>query len=88
MGLPGPCSFDQDASHDARSHAQEMGAVLPVDVGVGQAQVGFVNQEGRLEGVPRRFATQLLLSQLPKLGVDKGNQPVVCALVAAPPLLE
>ncbi len=39
--------LDENAPHDAGCHAQEVRAIAPVDVGVGEAQIGFVDQLGR-----------------------------------------
>lgn len=49
LGMVAPRPLDQDPAHDPRRDAQEMGAVLPVDVGVQEAKIGLVHQDGGLD---------------------------------------
>ena len=65
-----------------------MRAVLPVDVGVGQPQIRFVDEQRRLQRVPGRLAAQLAAGKPAQFAVDERNQAVVGGLVAASPLVE
>ena len=53
VGLPLPCSFDEDSPHGLSSRSEEMAAVVPglVRVAVHESDVGFVDQSRSLQSV-------------------------------------
>ena len=66
-----------------------MGPVLPVRlVGVDQAQPGFMDERGGLQGVAGVFAAQVLAGDAPQFGVDEGRQAFEGLFVASAPGLE
>ena len=67
---------DQDLTHDVGSEADEVGATVPVDIFAGEADVGFVDQSGGLEGVVRALAAHVGLCEAVQLRVDEGEEPV------------
>ena len=63
-----------------------MGAVLPAHAGgVHQAQEGFVDQGGGLQGVPLVFALHVAAGHTAQFGVDQRRQLVEGGAVAAAP---
>ena len=57
LGMMASGVVDQDATHDAGGDGEEVGPVLPLDpFQVDEPEVGFVDQGGRLEGVPGALA--------------------------------
>ena len=78
--------IDQDLAHQARRHAHEVQAVLPVDaVEPAQAHVGLVHQRGGLQGVVAAFVGQLATGDRAQLRIDQGDQPIARRKVAPPP---
>lgn len=78
--------IDQHASHQARRHGEEVGAVRPGDVHVDQPHVRLVDQRRPLERVVRSLRSQVALCQNALLVVDQWHQAVEGLLAAAPPL--
>jgi len=68
-------AVDEDAAHRLGGGGEEVGAVLPVGLGVGaQPEPGLVDEGGGLECLAGRFAGHLLGSHLTQLGVDELEQ--------------
>jgi hypothetical protein len=67
---------DEDLAHYVGGEADEVGAVGPVDVFAGKAEVGFVDEGGGLEGVVWALATHIGLGEAVKLGVDQREEAV------------
>ena len=87
--LPVARVIHQDAPDQLRGHAEEMGAVLPVDAAlVDQPQVGFVHQGGGLQGVVGPFAPQVPAGQALEFAVDQRREALERLLVAIAPLLQ
>ena len=81
-----PREVDEDAAHQARRHRQEMDAVLPVDLlRADQAQVGLVDQRGRLQAVPGALASHAAARDAMQLLVDERHQLLEGGFVAATP---
>jgi hypothetical protein len=85
---PRPRAFDEDTPHDARRHAQEVGAIAPVDARAEQPEIRLVDQDGRFHRMGRRIPAQLSTREAAQLGVDERNQPVESGRVAGPPFAE
>jgi hypothetical protein len=77
---------DQDAAHRLRRRREEVDPPLPLRVGLlHQAEIGVVQDGGRLEGVVRAFAPQVAGGERPEVVVDEGDQAVEGAAVPFPP---
>jgi hypothetical protein len=68
--------IDEDLAHDVSGEADEVGAVVPVDVFAGEAEVGFVDESGGLESVVRALAAHVGLGEAVQLRVDEGEETV------------
>jgi hypothetical protein len=78
---------DQDPPHDAGGDAEELGAVAPVDAAlIHEAQIGLVDEGGRLESVARGFPTQAAGRESVQLLVDHGQHLIEGRLVALAPV--
>jgi hypothetical protein len=65
------CLFDEDVPHRPRGGAEEVAAALPAGVLIAhQAQVRFVDEGGRLQGLARRQSASHRGSQSAQLRVD------------------
>ena len=64
----------QNAAHYGGRDCNKMLAVLPVDVVVGEAEVGFVDKSCRLQGVIDALAPHIRPGQSVQLGIDEGEQ--------------
>ena len=83
---PRSSEVDEHAAHQPRRHRQEMRPVLPVDVlDIDQAQIGFVDQFGRLHAVVRTLALQAPAGDAPQLVVDERHQRIQSRLVSLAP---
>ena len=81
--------IDQDAPHDARSYAHEMCSTVPVPGLIAhQPHVGLVHQGGRLQGVARAFASQVVPGQGAQLWENELKQLFRRLSIAAAHLLE
>jgi hypothetical protein len=56
--------------------ADEVGAVVPVNVFAGEAEVSFVDEGGGLEGVVGTLAAHVGLCETVELGVDEREEAV------------
>ena len=66
---------DEDATHDLRGDAEEVGAILPGGGAlVDQPQIGFVDKAGRLQRVIRAFSLQISAGELAQFFVDQRHQ--------------
>src|SRR5262249_51192924 len=85
----GPARFgviDQNLAHQPRGGAEEVGAVLPIDLAlVYQPQKSLVNQSRRLERVARTLTAQKPTRQAPQFIVDERRQLIAGALIALIP---
>ena len=67
--------IDQDPPHRLRGDAEELGPVLPGERFRGsQPQEGFVDQQGRLQGMVGALAAHLALGDLVQLGLDQPDE--------------
>src|ERR1700730_15821531 len=68
--------LDEDAAHGFGGGREEVAAAVPALglLGVYQAQIGFMDQGGGLECLPRLFLSQLLGRQLPQLVINQRQQ--------------
>ena len=55
---------------------------------IDQAQIGFVDEGGGLQGVAADLAAQVVPGQAPQLAVDEGQKPISGGIFAAAPCLE
>lgn len=74
IGVAGAGVVDEDAAHDVGGEADEMGAVVPVDVLLDQAEVGFIDQGGRLQGVVGALAAHAGVRDAMQLCVDERQE--------------
>lgn len=78
--------IDQDAAHDLRGDALEVGAVLPADVAlVHQFEEGFMDDAGALEGVAGALAAEVGGGEQVEFGVDQRHELVEGSAVAVAP---
>jgi hypothetical protein len=79
----------QHPAHDAGRDAEEVRAVLPADILLfDEAEVGFVDEGGGLDGVAGALAPHVVAREPPQLVVDQRHQPRERRLVAVAPLDE
>ena len=65
--------IDEDLPHQSGGEREEVGAVAPVDrLGSHEPQIGFVDQVGGLEAVPRRSRAMYRRARRTQLRVDEG----------------
>jgi hypothetical protein len=87
--LGGPARFgmiDQNLAHQPRGGAEEMGAVLPIDLTkVYQPQKSLVNKSRWLECVAGPFTAKVAARQTSQLVVDVRRQLIAGALIALIP---
>jgi hypothetical protein len=67
---------DEDLAHDVSSEADEVGAVVPVNVFAGKADISFVDESGGLEGVVGALAAHVGPGEAVQLRVDEGEETV------------
>ena len=78
-----PGVVHENAAHGPGRSPEEMRAALEPDVLVpDEAEVRLVDEPSRREGVTRTLVEQFPPSHLAELGVDAGEEPVECALLA------
>ena len=83
---PGSGEIDQDAAHDARGYAEEVGSILPLRVpGFCEPQKGFVYKGSGLEGMTVTLTTHICVSEPVKFRVDEGYELFQRAFVALAP---
>jgi hypothetical protein len=87
--LGGPARFGviyQDLAHQTRGGAEEIGAVLPIDLTlVYQSQKSLVNKSRRLERVAGPLTAQVAARQTAQLVVDERRQLIAGALISLIP---
>jgi hypothetical protein len=66
----------QDLAHGVSGEADEVGAVIPVDVFAGQAEIGLVDERGGLERVVGALAAHVGPGEAVELRVDEREQAV------------
>jgi hypothetical protein len=77
--------IDEDAAHQVGREGQEVGAARPFEACLtGEAQIGFMDDGGRLKRVVVSFAAELPGGDASKLSVNQGEdllrrRPVSCA---------
>src|SRR5215472_6671064 len=65
------------STHHLRGDGEEMNAVFPFEpLEIGQTQIRFVNQRGRLERVPRPLAGHIVTRQAPQFVINDGREPI------------
>jgi hypothetical protein len=65
-----------------------MGTAVDLRILAYQAQVGFIDQGGALQGVPRTFAIEVIVRETAKLVVDQRDQSVEGLAVSLAPVGE
>jgi hypothetical protein len=76
----------EQVAHDARRDREEVCAVLPFEVLlVDEAQVSFVDERRRLQGVARGLPAQVAPGDAAQFVVDHRQQLVECALITLTP---
>jgi hypothetical protein len=65
-----PGAVDQDLPHRSRRNRHEVIAVLPDGRCVGEAEIRFVDQRGRLQRLARSLASQVRGSKAFQFGID------------------
>jgi len=84
-----PRAFHQDLPHGVGGNREEMCAVVRGQVAAGrQAQPGFMDQPGRVEGLPGTFAPHLASRDAAQLVVDQRQQGRQRIAVAGPRAFE
>jgi hypothetical protein len=73
LGFVGAGAVDEDTAHDVGGDTDEVFAILPVDVLFGEAEVGFVDEGGGLEGVVAALAAHVGGGDAMEFGVDEGE---------------
>jgi hypothetical protein len=74
---------NEDAAHEGGGDGEEVGAGLPVDLlDAGEAEIGFVDEGGGLEGVVGCFAAEVDGGDAAQFGVDERDKPFFCLPVA------
>jgi hypothetical protein len=68
--------IDEDSTHHLRRHCEELFAILPAGILLAQAEVGFMNEAGRLKSETGLFAPQTALRPPMKLRVDERKELV------------
>ena len=83
------CVIDEDAAHDLRGDAEELGSIDPRHALLShQPYVGLVYERRRLQRVVSALAPEVGGGPLPKLVVDERDQVLPCLKVPAPPCPE
>ncbi len=77
-----PSFLDEDAPHGFGGSAEEMFSVFPVLVVADEAQPGFVNEGGGLEGLAWAFVVELVGGEASEFFVNKGEEFVGCLGIA------
>jgi hypothetical protein len=86
---PMPRVVDEDAPHQLRGDAEEVAAVLPVDLAlVEQPQIRLVDHRGDLQAIVAPFTIQLARGQRPQLVVDERHEAVEGLLAAVLPFVQ
>ena len=81
--------IDQDPAHHLRRDTEEMCSILPVTFPlIGKPHVRLVNQGGWLQGVVGPLVAKLSRRNASELGIDKRQQLVERAPIAATPIAE
>ena len=76
----------QDLSHDSRGQIKKVRAVLPANLPcTGQAQERFIDQCGRLQGVPLPLASHIASGQPAQLRFHQRNELLERCVVAVAP---
>src|SRR6202522_71692 len=84
-----PRVIHQNAAHDPRSDREKMSPVLPLRLVLGaQAEIGFVNQRGGLQGMSLAFAPQMVVRQTAQLLIDDWCTLLQRASISPVPLLQ
>ena len=79
----------EDAAHDCGGDAEEVRAALPGDVLLlDEAEVGFVDEGGGLDGVAGALAAHVVAREPPQLVVDQRHQAFERRLVTVAPVDE
>ena len=88
--LPAPAAgvIDEHPPHGARGYGHEVRLVLPRDVGIDQAQVGFVYERARLQRVIRPLRPERSSGDAGQFVVDERQQPVESGGFTASPRME
>jgi len=74
-GIAGAGVVDEDVAHGAGGDAEEVGAGMGVEVaGVGEAEIGLVNEGGGGEGVAGGFAAEEGAGDAAEFVVDEGEE--------------
>ena len=79
--------IDHDAAHQLRGDGKEMGAVLPMRMGlVRELKVSVVEQRGGLQGVAGSLPAHVMVRQTLELRLDERDELLQRADVSAAPI--
>ena len=79
-------TLDQNTAHQLRGYGEEMGPILPLHpLVIHEADVGLVDQGGRLEAVVAALTSHAAVRQPAQLRIDDRRQAVERALVSVAP---
>ena len=79
--------IEQNPAHYLRRDAEEMGAILPLDLSlIDQTQVRFVDQRGRLQGMIRVLPPHVAVRQAMQFALNEGQEPFEGRLIAVAPI--
>ena len=80
------CMLDQNTAHQLRGYREEMGPILPLHpLVIHQADIGFIDQRGRLEAVVGALTSHVAVRQPAELRIDDRRQLVEGELVSVAP---
>ena len=78
---------DEDAAHHTSRYREEMRAVLPLDrFAVDQADIGFVDECGRLQAVPHALSGHAAARDLVEFLMDERDQSLAGVVVSLAPI--
>ena len=78
--------LDQNTAHQLRGYCEEMGAILPLHpLVIHQADIGLIDQRGRLKVVVAALASHVAVRQPAELRIDDRRQLAKGELVAVTP---
>lgn len=80
---------DEDLAHEVSGDAEEVGAAFPVGEFLGdEAEVGFVDESGGLEGGHVALGAEVTVGQAMQFLIDERGEKIESGFVAALPIDE
>jgi hypothetical protein len=82
-------AVDEQIAHDLGGEGEEMRSVGQIHAwGIDEAQIGFVNQTGRVERALNRRSAQAPMSELVESVIHERHEPIASAFVSGAPLAQ